>query len=96
MDIAEPKFKRKGKKGLISKKYAWVVGLVERNWGISYYFYVENRNSTTLSSIIETYVSTNAALVCTVEWRGYNKLKGLGYNLHTEKPFAIFRPPEPV
>ena len=38
-------------------------------------------------------MSTNAALVCTDEWRGYNKLKGLGYNHHTVNHSHIFRPP---
>lgn len=72
----------------------WIVGLVQRNWGIFRYFYVENRNSMTLSLIIETYVSTNAALVYTDEWRAQltERLRLYHHIVNLSQYFVHFEP----
>jgi len=83
IEIDEAKFIKKkqsaNRKGRQVRQNDWVIGMTERNTKKSRVVIVANRNANTIKTIVNRYISKNASLVISDEWKSYRILRLQGY-----------------
>lgn len=72
-------FRRKNNEGRVTKQL-WAVGVFERDTRRLIGKIVKDRTARTLTSFTKNNVQANCVMICSDEWRGYGRLRDLGYN----------------